>query len=55
MTQTVPARSLTVKGERTRAKIVDSAAILMLNDGVAGTTIEGVCATAGSGGRFTCQ
>jgi hypothetical protein len=35
VTQTIPARSLTVNGERTRAKIVDSAAILMLNDGVA--------------------
>lgn len=49
MTRTVPARSLTVKGERTRGKIVDTAAILMLNDGVAGTTIEGVCAAAGVG------
>jgi TetR/AcrR family transcriptional repressor of nem operon len=41
VTQTVPARTLTVKGERTRGKIVDTAATLMLNDGVAGTTIEG--------------
>jgi TetR/AcrR family transcriptional repressor of nem operon len=49
VTQTVPARSLTVKGERTRGKIVDTAATLMLNDGVAGTTIEGVCAAAGVG------
>ena len=53
MTQTIPARSLTVNGERTRAKIVDSAATLMLNDGVAGTTIEGGCATAGVG-RCRC-
>jgi TetR/AcrR family transcriptional regulator, transcriptional repressor for nem operon len=49
LTQTVPARSLTAKGERTRARIVDTAAALMLRDGVAGTTIEGVCATAGVG------
>lgn len=49
MTQTIPARSLTVKGERTRAKIVDAAAVLMLDDGVAGTTIQGVCAAAGVG------
>jgi AcrR family transcriptional regulator len=49
VTQTVPGRSLTVKGERTRGKIVDTAATLMLNDGVAGTTIEGVCAAAGVG------
>jgi AcrR family transcriptional regulator len=39
VTQTVPARTLTVKGERTRGKIVDTAATLMLNDGLAGTTI----------------
>ncbi len=49
MTQTDPARSLTVKGERTRAKIVGTAATLMLKDGVAGTTIEDVCAEAGVG------
>ena len=49
MTQTLPTRSLTVKGERTRQKIVDTAAALMLTDGVAGTTIEGVCAAAGVG------
>jgi TetR/AcrR family transcriptional regulator, transcriptional repressor for nem operon len=49
VTQTVPDRSLTVKGERTRGKIVDTAATLMLKDGVAGTTIEGVCAAAGVG------
>ena len=49
MTQTSPTRSLTVKGERTRQKIVDTAAALMLTDGVAGTTIEGVCAAAGVG------
>jgi AcrR family transcriptional regulator len=49
VTQTSPTRSLTVKGERTRQKIVDTAAALMLTDGVAGTTIEGVCATAGVG------
>ena len=49
MSQTVPARSLTVKGERTRAKIVDTAATSMLTDGVAGTTIEGVCSAAGVG------
>ena len=49
MTQTVPARSLTVKGERTRGKIVDAAANLMLNDGAAGTTIGEVCAAAGVG------
>ena len=49
MTQTVPTRSLTVKGERTRRKIVDTAADLMLNDGVAGTTVEDVCAAAGVG------
>ena len=49
MTQTTPARSLTAKGARTRATIVDAAATLMLNDGVAGTTIEGVCAAAGVG------
>lgn len=49
MSQTVPARSLTVKGERTRAKIVDTAATLMLTDGVARTTIEGVCSAAGVG------
>jgi AcrR family transcriptional regulator len=42
-------RPLTVKGERTRGKIVDAAAGLMLNDGVAGTTIEDVCAAAGVG------
>jgi AcrR family transcriptional regulator len=46
VTQIVPARSLTSKGERTRAKIVDTAADLMLKDGVAGTTIEDVCETA---------
>jgi len=45
----LPTRSLTVKGERTRQKIVDTAAALMLTDGVAGTTIEGVCAAAGVG------
>ena len=49
MTQTTPARSLTAKGARTRATIVDAAATLMLNDGVAGTTIEGVCEAAGVG------
>lgn len=49
MTHTVPARSLTVKGERTRAKIVDTAATLIVKDGVAGTTIEDVCAAAGVG------
>ncbi len=49
MTQTVVTRPLTVKGERTRGKIVDAAAGLMLNDGVAGTTIEDVCAAAGVG------
>jgi TetR/AcrR family transcriptional regulator, transcriptional repressor for nem operon len=49
VTQTIPGRSLTVKGERTRGKIVDTPATLMLNDGVAGTTIEGVCAAAGVG------
>ena len=49
MTQTIPTRSLTVKGERTRGKIVDAASDLMLDDGVAGTTIEGVCAAAGVG------
>ena len=49
MTRTVPVRSLTVKGERTRGMIVDTAATLMLNDGVAGTTIDGVCAAAGVG------
>lgn len=49
MTQTAPPRPLTAKGERTRARIVDSAASLMLNDGVARTTIEGVCAAAGVG------
>ena len=49
MTQTLPGRSLTVKGERTRRMIVDTAATLMLTDGVAGTTIEGVCAAAGVG------
>ncbi len=49
MSQTVAARSLTVKGERTRAKIVDTAATLMLTDGVARTTIEGVCSAAGVG------
>lgn len=36
MTHTVPARPLTVKGERTRAKIVDTAAALIVKDGVAG-------------------
>ena len=49
MSQTVPARSLTVKGERTRAKIVDTAATLMLTEGVTRTTIEGVCSAAGVG------
>ena len=49
MSQTVPARLLTVKGERSRAKIVETAATLMLADGVAGTTIEGVCSAAGVG------
>lgn len=49
MTHTTPTRSLTSKGERTRARIVDTAASLMLHDGVAGTTIEGVCETAGVG------
>ncbi|HUG51644.1 MAG TPA: TetR/AcrR family transcriptional regulator [Terrimesophilobacter sp.] len=49
MSQTVPARLLTVKGERSRAKIVETAATLMLTDGVAGTTIEGVCSAAGVG------
>ncbi|NEN07776.1 TetR/AcrR family transcriptional regulator [Diaminobutyricibacter tongyongensis] len=47
--QTAPTRSFTSKGERTRSKIVDTAASLMLLDGVAGTTIEGVCETAGVG------
>lgn len=49
MTQTAPSRPFTSKGERTRARIVDTAASLMLHDGVAGTTIEGVCETAGVG------
>ena len=49
MTQTDATRSLTEKGQRTRGKIVDAAAGLMLNDGVAGTTIEDVCAAAGVG------
>jgi len=49
VSQTVPARLLTVKGERSRAKIVETAATLMLTDGVAGTTIEGVCSAAGVG------
>ncbi|MQY16389.1 putative HTH-type transcriptional regulator YxaF [Streptomyces sp. RB5] len=49
MTQTVPVRSLTAKGERTRAKIVDAAADLMFRDGVAGTTVEDLCAAAGVG------
>jgi TetR/AcrR family transcriptional repressor of nem operon len=49
VTLTDSTRSLTVKGERTRGKIVDAAAGLMLSDGVAGTTIEGVCAAAGVG------
>jgi len=49
MTQTVPARPLTRKGERTRGRIVDAASDLMLNDGVAGTTIEVICSAAGVG------
>jgi len=40
---------LTPKGERTRAKIVDTAAHLMLQNGVMATTIEDVCAAAGVG------
>jgi hypothetical protein len=36
VTHTVPARPPTVKGERTRAKIVDTAAALIVKDGVAG-------------------
>lgn len=43
----MPAHSaLTPKGERTRAKIVDTAAQLMLRNGVLGTTIEDVCDAA---------
>ncbi|MFE4468101.1 TetR/AcrR family transcriptional regulator [Leifsonia sp. NPDC056824] len=49
MTETTAARSLTVKGERTRAKIVEVAASLMFQDGVAGTTVETVCEAAGVG------
>lgn len=49
MTQIASARSLTAKGERTRAKIVDTASTLMLMDGVARTTIDGVCVAAGVG------
>ncbi|WP_434316030.1 TetR/AcrR family transcriptional regulator [Leifsonia sp. P73] len=46
MTEAAAARALTSKGQRTRAKIVDAAASLMFHEGVAGTTIEGVCETA---------
>lgn len=49
MTEAAPARPLTLKGQRTRAKIVETAASLMFHEGVAGTTIEGVCETAGVG------
>ena len=49
MTQIASARSLTAKGERTRAKIVNTASTLMLMDGVARTTIDGVCVAAGVG------
>lgn len=44
---------LTPKGERTRARIVDAAAALMYERGVAGTTIEDVKAAAAiSGGQL---
>lgn len=49
MRHTALNRPFTEKGERTRARIVATAATLMLHDGVAGTTIEGVCETAGVG------
>jgi TetR/AcrR family transcriptional repressor of nem operon len=35
-----------MKGEKARSKIVDTAAQLMLQNGVVGTTIEGVCDAA---------
>ena len=41
--------ALTPKGEKARSKILDTAAQLMLQNGVMGTTIEDVCAAAGAG------
>ena len=49
MSHVIPNRSHTSKGERTRAKIVDTAAGLMLRDGVARTTVEDVCEAAAVG------
>lgn len=46
---TTTAPQLTAKGERTRATIIAAAAALMFQDGIAGTTIETVCAAAGVG------
>lgn len=43
------ASRLTSKGERTRSKIIDTAASLMFQDGVASTTVETVCEAAGVG------
>ena len=40
---------ITPKGEKTRTKILATAAKLMLNNGVVGTTIDGVCEAAGVG------
>ena len=39
----------TPKGEKTRSKILDTAAQLMLQNGVMGTTIDAVCEAAGVG------
>jgi TetR/AcrR family transcriptional repressor of nem operon len=51
MTGDVHARSrLTPKGERTRARIIDAAARLIYERGVAGTTLEDVRAAAGVSG-----
>ena len=44
------AAKLTPKGERTRARIVDAAARLIYERGVAGTTVEGVRAAAAVSG-----
>lgn len=43
MIESVLNRPLTTKGEQTRSRIIEVAASLMLDDGVAGTTIDDVC------------
>ena len=44
-----PARGLTAKGAATRARIVDAAASLMFERGVAGTSLDEVLAASGTG------